>query len=196
MSENFIFGYGSLMSKESRAKTGMTGDAIPVRVKGLQRAWNQVIPNAFVTALGVVFEEEAFCNGVIIPIAESQLPNFDKRESDGGYFRIQLQRDLIDSFGMHLPEGIIWVYITDNPGFPSDQFPLIQSYADVALTGCFEYGEAFAKEFIATTKGWDTSWLNDRTNPRYPRAMKEVPLASVFDALLQSLIPEAFNKRK
>lgn len=196
MSENFLFGYGSLMSRESRAKTGMTGDAIPVKVRGLQRAWNQVISKAFVTALGATLEVAASCNGVIVPIQQDQLPKFDERESDGGYFRIQLQRDLIDSFGVHLLGGFIWVYITDNPGVPSEQFPLIQSYADVALTGCFEYGEAFAKEFIITTKGWDNPWLNDRANPRYPRAMKEVPLASVFDELLQSLVPEAFAKRK
>lgn len=175
----------------------MIYDVIPVRANRLQRVWNCVIPKAHATALGVFFKEGVFCNGVIIPVTKSQLVNFDERESDGGYIKIQLERDLIDPLGVSLPEGKIWTYTTNNPGIPSEEFPLIQSYADVVLTGCLlEYGELFAKEFIITTQGWDTVWLNDRDKPRYPRAMKEVPLASAFDELLQSLAPEAFAKRK
>jgi hypothetical protein len=38
----YVFGYGSLINPESRAKTGSTGEAIPVEVTGLERRWNFV----------------------------------------------------------------------------------------------------------------------------------------------------------
>jgi hypothetical protein len=38
MTQNHVFGYGSLINSESRAKTGKSGIAIPVRVWGIKRA--------------------------------------------------------------------------------------------------------------------------------------------------------------
>jgi cation transport regulator ChaC len=38
----YVFGYGSLINPESRAKTGSSGEAIPVEVTGLERRWNFV----------------------------------------------------------------------------------------------------------------------------------------------------------
>ncbi len=38
----YVFGYGSLINPESRAKTGSSGEAIPALVTGLQRRWNFV----------------------------------------------------------------------------------------------------------------------------------------------------------
>ena len=51
---------------------------------------------------------------------------------------------------------------------PSIQYPILQSYVDVVLTGCLEYGEDFAKEFIQTTFKWSPYWLNERTLARRP----------------------------
>ena len=34
---------------------------------------------------------------------------------------------------------------------PSVEFPILQSYVDVCISGCLEHGEAFAREFIRTT---------------------------------------------
>jgi hypothetical protein len=38
----YIFGYGSLINPDSRARTGLSGEAIPVEVTGLERRWNFV----------------------------------------------------------------------------------------------------------------------------------------------------------
>ena len=38
----YIFGYGSLINPDSRAKTGVSGEAIPVEVTGLERRWRSV----------------------------------------------------------------------------------------------------------------------------------------------------------
>jgi cation transport regulator ChaC len=38
----YIFGYGSLINPDSRARTGVSGEAIPVEVTGLERRWSSV----------------------------------------------------------------------------------------------------------------------------------------------------------
>jgi len=38
----YIFGYGSLINPDSRARTGVSGEAIPVEVTGLERRWSFV----------------------------------------------------------------------------------------------------------------------------------------------------------
>jgi len=38
----YIFGYGSLINPDSRARTGVSGEAIPVEVTGLERRWRSV----------------------------------------------------------------------------------------------------------------------------------------------------------
>eukprot|EP00466_Bigelowiella_natans_P017401 jgi/Bigna1/75151/fgenesh1_pg.33_\ len=49
----YILAYGSLMSTESRGKTGMLGRAWPVVVKGIRVGWSNVYPTA--TFLGAAF---------------------------------------------------------------------------------------------------------------------------------------------
>ena len=51
---------------------------------------------------------------------------------------------------------------------PSIQYPVLQTYLDVVITGCLEYGEDFAKEFIQTTFQWSPYWLNERALARRP----------------------------
>jgi len=38
----YVFGYGSLINPDSRARTGVSGEAIPVEVTGLERRWSFV----------------------------------------------------------------------------------------------------------------------------------------------------------
>src|ERR1700730_3075658 len=103
MAVEYVFGYGSLINSESRAKTGLSGAAIPVRVTGFQRAWNFVDRKAGMTALGVVRREESVTNGVLVSIPAAQLPLFDRRE--GGYTRTRLDRALVIGLnGKDVPE--------------------------------------------------------------------------------------------
>lgn len=85
--------------------------------------------------------------------------------------------------------------MTSCVGESSQQYPLVQSYADVILTGCLAIGTDFAIEFIETTQGWGQAWLNDRAQPRYQRAMHAVPHAAEIDQQLQALVPHAFSHR-
>jgi cation transport regulator ChaC len=190
----YLFGYGSLIDAASRAKTGDTGRAYPVRVVGLQRAWHVVAPRSGYTVLGVTPRQKASCNGVLIEIAPHELPRFDARERL--YHRVIVPQQAVTSLsGERLSFTTIWAYVTSRPGEPSDAYPLVQSYIDVVLTGCLAIGVDFAVEFIQTTRGWSPAWLNERTHPRYQRAMTDPPQAAEIDRQLQALVPHAFSHR-
>ena len=186
MEEHYIFGYGSLISQESRAKTGHSGASIPVRVQGVRRSWNRISPQSRICSVGVNFQEDVFCNGVIFPVSESELPKFDQREF--GYDRVRLRPHQIRPWEAEdLPPGAFWTYLIKNLESPSKECPIAQSYIDVMLSGCLEIGEAFAEEFVTTT-GWSPFMINDRANPQYRMPMQEVPLAEQIDHLLKKTV--------
>lgn len=174
MAINYVFGYGSLINPESRARTGYSGATALVLVRGFQRSWNFVYPKGRMTALGVIPLEKATANGVLVEIPEAELPLFDQRE--GGYKRVAVSRaDVTGLNGQQIPDGLFWLYVPASPGFPSADCPICQSYIDVVLKGCLELGESFAAEFVRTTTNWEYPWIDDRSAPRYVRAMKNVP---------------------
>lgn len=186
--QNYIFGYGSLINAESRAKTSRTGKALPVIVKGLKRSWSQAGPKAQITTVGVIWQEEAECNGVLIPITLDGLPKFDKREY--GYNRVLLAPTRISAYNdTPIPYGRIWTYLVKDPGLPTQNCPIAQSYVDVTLSGCFQISEKFAKDFKEQTAGWQTHWVNDRKQPKYPRPLDDNPYAGHIDTLLGDICP-------
>ncbi len=194
MVNNFIFGYGSLICAESRARTGQSGEAIPVRVNGIERQWNLVAGDMRLTAVGAIANPQYSCNGVLVSVPESELPKFDKREA--GYTRLPIaHKDITSLFSNIIPQGNLWVYVADIPGKPDAANPLAQSYIDVILTGCLDISDDFAKEFITSTTGWNNPWINDRKAPRYVRAMSEVPYARKIDTMLKQLVLNAFENR-
>ena len=93
----FIFGFGSLISAESRKRTGESGAAYACIVQGLERSWSHRVtlpegparPNpaiAGVSAVSVHAREGSTTNGVVVKVEESELPKYDEREI--GYDRI------------------------------------------------------------------------------------------------------------
>jgi len=198
MAHYFIFGYGSLIYKDSRDKSGESGDSIPVKVNGIRRGWNIAISQARAVALGATQETTARCNGVIFSVAGSEIAKFDEREIKHGYNRIILGRDTVARIdGKPIPDGEIFAYASAKAihDVPRD-IPLIQSYIDVTMTGCLLLGgEAFAREFVHTADGWNRAWENDRAFPRYPRPLKEVLFAETIDRILAEEIPRFFSRR-
>jgi len=72
---------------------------------------------------------------------------------------------------------------------PDASFPVIQSYLDVILHGCWTVGgEDFARNFLLTTHGWGAargSFLDDREKPGYIRSSPAAAShAERWDALL------------
>jgi len=132
------------------------------------------------TALGVVRREKAATNGILVSIPEAELPLFDQRED--GYARTMLDnRSILSLNGQVVPEGSLWLYAPIEPGFPSEDYPIVQSYVDVVLTGCLEFGESFAAEFVRTTTNWGYPWIDDRSAPRYVRPTQNVSLAKYLE---------------
>lgn len=211
----FVFFYGSCISSESRARTGLSGLCLPCTVSGFVRTWSASIDltkhsamlvNPKVTGITAVSAQASaggVCNGVIVQIDPSELPRFDEREA--GYDRrslpasaIKLLRPEQDAASFPVETAQLWIYVHPE-GSPTAAFPVPQTYLDVMLLGCCEYSEAFAEEFIRTTTGWGaepSSFIDDRATPAYVRASDEAKArAEDWDAMLQKHAPDALAAR-
>tara|TARA_Y100000310_G_C20655992_1_gene801992 strand:+ start:284 stop:898 length:615 start_codon:yes stop_codon:yes gene_type:complete len=194
--KQYLFGYGSLINKESRLRTAKTGEAVPVRVAGLQRAWNYHNPRRKRNVLGATFVEGSTCNGVIVEVSQENLEKLDEREN--GYDRMELKAENISILGegeINLTEGKFWVYIPKEPKAPCENSPIQQSYIDVVIFGSLEISEEFAVELIKTTLYWECPWIDDRENPGYIRTLVGLPVKEV-DRILNKVIPQHLKNRK
>lgn len=182
---HYIFGYGSLINKESRQRTlQKSQDAIPVKISGFERSWSYRCNRKDYTAVSVSRQKNTQVNGVLVKLdnPEADLLQLDARE-------IHYARGLIDSSSVEflgaavdLQNALIWVYENHDPAYenynknsqtipiiaqkhaPCPNYPIPQSYVDCILSGCLIYGVDFAQEFVRTTGGWTReAFLQDRT---------------------------------
>lgn len=184
MVKNYVFGYGSLISKKSRDKTGVSGDWFEVRLRGFKRFWTD-IPSFEESFLVLIKSKLSFCNGVLFELDDKSLKDFDKREREVCYKRVELNKDTIEFIekkSQKIIDGKCWVYVWNTKRL-SHKLPTIQSYVDVILDGCLELGEKFATEFMKTTYDWPKI-IDDRKNPQYSRALNK-PLKKRIDSLLK-----------
>ena len=198
--KNYIFGYGSLIEEASRLRsTPNAKTAIPVKVSGFKRGWfsHTGAPGLSTTFLGCVSEADSNTNGVIYEVSEEDLKLTDFREK--GYNRIKINFENIAFYSKQIDaNSAIWIYINQFPnnkiptsGFPSKEFPIVQSYVDMCIEGCLEmehlYPKAkeknFTTEFINSTFYWSRFWVNDRIYPRRPFIYR--PNAYKIDTLLK-----------
>ncbi|KAJ3323400.1 hypothetical protein HDV06_001920 [Boothiomyces sp. JEL0866] len=187
----YLFGYGSLINKESRKKSIKTSTHIPVRIKGLQRSWGYPCPKNHYTAVQVSKNENASTNGVLIPLQDpiQDLLILDERELNYNRTRIDI-KNIYHYFNneiLHLPQdSIVWVYESKNLK-NSLQLPIPQSYIDCCLTGCLSISIEFAKEFITNTSGWSLfPLIFDRftENKKIKQKVVELHLFVIVDQLL------------
>lgn len=210
----FIFFYGSCISSESRSRTGLSGLCLPCTVTGFQRSWSATVdlrkenivhhPKIVgCTAVSVQAASASKCNGVIVAVPASEMPRFDEREA--GYDRKRIPREALSVLATSaggeaaLPaDAECWIYVAP-PGAPTAAAPVLQSYLDVMLLGCTEYGDAFAEEFLQTTSGWGAeagAFIDDRAAPGYVRASEAAAkLADQWDEMIKRLAPEALAAR-
>jgi ChaC-like protein len=200
----YIFGYGSLIEQASRMKTTPRAMyVLPARARGFARGWwARTGSIGFTTTfVGAIPEKSRFVNGVIYAVSELELEATNKREQ--GYTATDITSDVEILSGGSTPKGKVWIYVNDfkndkerQKSLPTPQFPIVQSYVDICLTGCLQIEQGFpdagdfAGEFIESTQGWSKYWENDRVHPR--RAPFTVPLASNIDELLQKHLPKLF----
>jgi hypothetical protein len=176
---------------------------LPASVKGYIRGWwaRTGAVGFSTTFAGAIPDASGSMNGVVYAVSDEELARTDKRES--GYTRTDITKSVEILGGGFKPKGKVWVYLNKfkdedelKNSRPSPQFPIVQSYIDICLTGCPQIQQGFpevgdfAAEFITSTREWSKYWENDRAYPR--RAPFAVPLAQDIDALIKKHLPKQF----
>lgn len=177
---NFVVGYGSLMNKDSRIITVPEAEyASPILVKNFERIWASRGKKSGATFLLAIPNKDYVMNAIYYKATSSDIASTDLREAS--YCRVEIPRkDLLPLGVKSLPKGDYWMYVKEfaDAEFPTRDFPILQSYADVFMTGCLQTQMDFnLTEFgqlcFNTTYNWDlANWLYDRTNPQYARYSK------------------------
>lgn len=161
MKHPFFFGYGSLVNRA----THDFPQATPATLKGWRRVWRQ-LPTRPQAYLSVEQASGAEIEGLIAHVPDDDWAALDEREE--AYAR-QVVTPIVDHA---LGDAVeIQVYaIPDGPAGPGSH-PILLSYIDVVAQGFLHvYGEGGLERFFATTAGWNTPVVNDRSAPLYPRA--------------------------
>ena len=116
--------------------------------------------------------EQAYVDGVVVRIPIEDLPLLDEREA--GYNRVKVPASDFD-----LPptcnEAYVHVYVSkpSNAGRSNQQYPILQSYIDCVLAGyCAVFEHNGMQQFVDSTVGWGGVIENERSNPKYPRAVQ------------------------
>lgn len=208
---DYIFGYGSPISTESRNSSGETLECCEARANDLKREWNLAVPKyeqRGIIGLGAVVSPRHTCNGVLFKC--KNINDYIKREEKYGYKKVALWRKDLELMQYDTTDIIppihprknpvilalsdnIWYFSPFKTSLPSKETPIRQSYLDICIMGCLEYSLDFAIEFIRTTNNW-AYWTNDRKNPVFPDKIKKI-YPGLIDDLLKQVIPDAFSKR-
>ena len=163
MQAAYFFGYGSLVNRQTHAFT-------PVHratAKGWRRAW-RVTPDRDIAFLTAVADPDGSIDGLIAPVPEGGWAVLDEREF--AYERRPAAHQ-VKSEEAAPEEVAIYAIAPDRLREPDDDHPVLLSYLDVVVQGYLaEFGPAGATHFFETTDGWDVPILDDRADPRYPRA--------------------------
>ena len=207
----YIIGYGSLMQTASRLRTTPNSRirvGLPVKLKGFERGWfvrgSSYAPATYLGASEAPDNsnpDDVWMNAILYKVAsKSQIKATDRRER--GYCRTRVNPErLVMLATQDIPLGEIWIYVVqDKRKYPvSVEYPIIQSYMDIFLSGCLEVEatfeiDRFSQDCIRTTTGWSEYWVNDRLYPRRPFLYQ--PQAIAIDLLLEETVPDLVRERK
>lgn len=180
------FGYGSLVNRRT-LRTKFLGIR-RARATGWQRFWLPRGEDGDMALLSVQPTDEETIEGVVVYDRAEHLPAVDEREA--GYARriVDLGRLSVE----RPPIADVPVYIYEahrgSPDAADTQSAILQSYLDAVMQGFRTlYGEAGLRRFVDGTDGFETTVLQDRAQPRYPRS---VTLSDGEAALFDRLVSE------
>eukprot|EP00978_Attheya_sp_CCMP212_P029809 scaffold107192_cov61-Attheya_sp.AAC.1 len=159
---------------------------------GYERGWNFRSNTGF-TALGIVKQQHpsstSSINGVLFQVPHTLMGGFDVREV--GYDRVRIDpkdlellspenyntstipnpNEIYQQFKDGWEKKSMWVYVPQEKmcAEADENHPLLQSYVDVVMQGCLEWGgEEMAQELVRSTTQWSRYFLNDTPSSRRP----------------------------
>ena len=158
-SECYIFGYGSLINKESIKKTLNRDiqEIIPVVLTkdiGYRRKWCFCSDKHKMCALGITESDDPKdINGVLFKCTQNELKLLDNREE--GYTRIKIEHRYIKKFFnnsnvSHFDIAFIQIftYKVNNEQTYNDDYPIKNFYKNTCIDGCKDINEEFVNDFI------------------------------------------------
>lgn len=164
MSNQFFFGYGSLVNTSSHN----FDDISNARLVGWRRVWQRTNLRKF-SFLSVHKSNNFSIDGVIASVPDGHWTRLDEREA--GYDRI-IGSKMVEHTSARA-DSISFYRIPDHNLHHCKKCPILLSYLDVVLMGFLQrFGEQGFSNFFETTDQWDTGIFNDRDDPRYPRAQE------------------------
>ncbi len=153
-----IFGYGSLINPASMARTLLEpvhpSALTPAVLEGYERSWsledNVRLDDGNETEVAMVFlnivaREGSRCNGVVFPVSEESLHNFDRRERR--YDRVDVSH--LVSPPRDLP---VYTFVGREPYIHPPSTAVVSSiYEGIVDDGLSRWGDEFRAEYEATT---------------------------------------------
>ena len=203
---DYVVGYGSLMSQTSAERTvERILSRHPVVINGFVRTFDAHVEifNLGIAFLSVSPHETERLNGVMMSLSKQDIEAMDGREKS--YCRQSIPHDSIqitDGYAFSDPDSKVWIYVLENKDdseVTTSKFKVVQSYVDVFLDGCLDINQEFdlsdfARDCVNLTKGWEKyPIVNDRIFPRRPWVYQ--PNALQIDRLLMEIAPEVIDNR-
>lgn len=174
----WFFGYGSLVNRATHDYP----QAQPATLNGWRRIWVRTARRE-VVFLSIHPAPGHSIDGLIAAVPNADWAALDQRES--GYARINATQDVTHTGSA---SHIAAYQVHPDETRSGEDHRILLSYLDVVVQGFLrEFGEAGAEAFFATTDGWDTPVLDDRSAPLYPRAQ---PLTATERALTDRLLAQ------
>ncbi|WP_422826500.1 gamma-glutamylcyclotransferase family protein [Thalassococcus sp. BH17M4-6] len=162
MGNAYFFGYGSLVNRQ----THIYAPCHAARAHGWRRAW-RFAADRQVAFLTVIPDPDCSIDGLIAPVPGADWAALDLREA--AYDRLPAEVD--HPLPADSTDIAIYAIPPDRLNRPDADHPVLLSYIDVVLQGYLAvWGRDGADRFLATTDGWEAPILDDRHQPRYPRA--------------------------
>jgi cation transport regulator ChaC len=180
------FGYGSLVNRRT-LRTKFLGIRRASAV-GWQRFWLPRGVDGDMALLSVQPTEDGIIEGVVVYDRAEHLPAVDEREA--GYARRIVDLGRLSVERPPIANVPVYIYEAHRGALDASetQSAILQSYLDAVMQGFRTlYGEDGLRRFVAGTEGFETKVLQDREQPRYPRA---VTLSDGEAALFDRLVSE------
>ena len=127
---HYIFGYGSLIERESRMRTWSRAEyALPAVARGIARGWFDQIasPSWSPTYLGAVPDPAAECYGVLFPVTPVEFDRYVQRETGYELTKLDISHVTMLDGSPTPPDGDIE---------PGEALPVRRASHRAVLRGC------------------------------------------------------------